>query len=184
MNGSVESGKDRLKKIAESIPAGARLAPPDYERMKSVWLEKLNELYGNIKNWLGGISNISIEEAPISIHEEYIGNYEATKLIIYIGTSSVVLIPRGTIIIAAEGRIDVQSSNGKQSMIVLVRKGQRPRFEVRMTVGDEEAPALPMRENSSSTEEYEWLIVGERIGKDFTVLIEETFSTLIADLIE
>lgn len=173
-----KSGKERLKQIAKKKNGKIEGKAIDWEKKKQDWLDQLSLLYKGIEQWLNDVEGIKIQRQQIWISEEYIGRYQVDRLLVYVGDNLITFTPRGTIIIAARGRIDVHSSNNKRSMIVLQRKGERPKIIV--TINSETPPPKPEPEIA----EYEWLIVNEKRRKEYIVLNEDTFTVFIADLIE
>jgi hypothetical protein len=172
------SGKERLKELADKKLKQSQTNPIDWEKHKETWLEQVRLFYQNINDWLKDIPSIKIENQGTWITEEYIGRYQVDRQLIYLGDTLISLTPRGTLIIGARGRIDINSSNNKQAMLILEKKGERP--TVIFTNASEPPPPKPEPE----TKDYEWLIVRERKAKDFTVLNEETLADLIADFAE
>jgi hypothetical protein len=171
---SSSSGKARL----ESILKDAQKEPSiDWEAKKIEWCNQIITLYDMIGTWLSGISSVLLTRQEIEITEEYIGKYPVQRLIIQFGNALVTLNPRGTIIIAARGRIDIQGPKGNAA-IILTKKGERPAI----IFSESKTDPLPSKE--SSAVDYEWLIVGKNKMKDLVVLNEDTFTNLIADLIQ
>ncbi len=178
MNENVaETDKERLKQILKKKANKQQVRPIDWDDKKQTWLDQLSLLYRQIEQWLKDIENINIQRQQVRISEEYIGRYEADRLLIYAGDNLITFTPRGTLIMAARGRIDVHSSNNTRAMIILEKKGERP--ELIDTINFEPPPPKPDYEII----EYEWLIAGEK-GKDLIVLNENAFTDFIADLLE
>lgn len=178
MTEMAKSGKERLRQIAKqnNYKQGGKLI--DWEKKKNDWLEQLTLLYQKIEQWLSDVEGIKTQRQQIWISEEYIGRYQVDRLLVYVGDNLITFTPRGTIILAAKGRIDVHSSSNKRAMIVLQKKGERPKIIVE--INSEPPPPKPETE----TIEYEWVIVNEKKRKDCIVLNEDTFTDFIADLIE
>jgi hypothetical protein len=171
------SGKERLREIADKKAAKQQTMPIDWDTKRMIWIEQVELLYNQITDWLKDVPSIKTEKQQIWITEEYIGRYQTDRLLIYLGNAIISLAPRGTLIIGARGRIDINSSNNKQAMIILENKGERP--ATIFTMDSEPPPPKPEPE----TNEYEWLIVG-KTKKDLQILNEDTFANLIADLAE
>ncbi len=172
-----ESDKERLRQIAKTKNGKEEGKPIDWEKKKENWLEQLSLLYQEIEHWLSDVEGIKIQKQQIWISEEYIGRYQVDRFLVYIGDNLITFTPRGTLIMAARGRIDVHSSSNKRVMIVLQRKGEKLKI---IAIDSEPPPPKPEPE----IKEYEWLIVNEKKRKEYTVLNEDTFVDFIADLIE
>ncbi len=178
MTEKAKSGKERLKQIVRRKNSNQRVRTIDWEKKKQNWIEQLSFLYQEIEQWLKDMEEIKIQRQQVWISEEYIGRYQVDRLLIYVGDNLVAFTPRGTLVIAARGRIDVCSSDNKRAMIVLEKKGERPKIIV--SINSEPPPPQP----ESEVTEYEWLIVDEEKRKKFVILSEDTFTDFIADLIE
>ena len=93
----------------------------DWNERKKVWLDSINQLYGNIKKWLQPFENRKLliikNEKLLLITEEYIGSYNTNRLDIYLGNDIVSLTPKGTLIAGSYGRIDMNGSKGEIMLI-------------------------------------------------------------------
>ena len=83
----------------------------DWKERKQKWLNSVTKLYSDINEWLEPFKAqklINVEKSKvIKITEEYIGTYEIPRLDIYVGNEIVSLTPKGTLILGANGRIDM-----------------------------------------------------------------------------
>ena len=52
-------------------------------------------------------------EKKVNLTEEYLGKYSAKRLDIYVGSEIISLIPRGTLIMGSNGRIDMRGPKGE-----------------------------------------------------------------------
>lgn len=93
----------------------------DWESRKHKWFDSVNKLYADIDEWLKPFTAqklLNIETGKlIKLTEEYIGTYEIPRLDIYIGNEIISLIPKGTLILGSNGRIDMI---GPKAEIVLI----------------------------------------------------------------
>ncbi|OGU38957.1 MAG: hypothetical protein A2X61_09495 [Ignavibacteria bacterium GWB2_35_12] len=92
----------------------------DWDERKSTWLKSIEDLYSKINNWLSPFikeSLLDIKEKDIELNEEYIGNYKAKRLDIYLSNDIISLTPRGTLIIGSYGRIDMRGPKGEYLLI-------------------------------------------------------------------
>jgi hypothetical protein len=96
------------------------------ERIKSKerWLKNLNELYDNIRNYLHSFvesGQINIMMEPLTLNEELLGAYDVEKMFISIGSRDIELLPIGTFLIGAWGRVDMIGPYGTQKIALVQR---------------------------------------------------------------
>ena len=93
----------------------------NWDERKSIWLKSIDELYANIKEWLESFEDqgfIQIkDDKEITLNEEYIGQYQARRLDIYLGNDIISLTPKGTLIIGSKGRMDMRGPKGEVLII-------------------------------------------------------------------
>ena len=97
----------------------------------------MEELYRNVKSWLVPLENDGTVQSvisPGSRSEGQIGSYQIDELTLRIGNQEIRFIPKATLIIGAEGRVDIRGNAGVRSLIL--DKGQwfivdrKPRLEI------------------------------------------------------
>ncbi|WP_109484044.1 hypothetical protein [Paraburkholderia sp. C35] len=89
---------------------------------KRWWLKNVGGLYRKIDVWLKPLIDadaVKTTSGEMEISEKYIGAYQATTLRIKIGGSVVKLLPRGTFILGAFGRIDLEGVYGQTERLIL-----------------------------------------------------------------
>jgi hypothetical protein len=174
-----KSGRERLAEIAKQRGPQAFHGVVDWEKRKQDWLGQLSSLYGQIGQWLADIDGIRIQRQPVWISEEFIGNYQADRLLVYAGEKYLAFTPTGALVLGARGRVDLFSSiNGKRAKLILLEKGNAP------GVWTEMVSEFPSLDEKSQTYGPEWVIVKEDQMKKAIFLTEESFITLVADLLE
>ncbi len=95
----------------------------DWQNVKKDWLNEIDAVFNNIKIWLKPLSDkelIDISEVNRKIFEEKIGRYEVPSMIINFSNKTIKIIPIGTIIVGAKGRIDIFSP--KMSAMVVKKQ--------------------------------------------------------------
>lgn len=109
----------------------------DWNARKQKWLNGLSGLYAVVKNWLAPLERdgaLRYLMASAKLTEECIGDYEADMLTILIGKQRVSFYPKGTLIVGAEGRVDIRGPRGIKSLVFnegqwqVIEKYPRPRF--------------------------------------------------------
>jgi hypothetical protein len=92
------------------------------QQRREGWLGKLTELCHTIEHdWLEPMvadGQLLITPLKVALNEQLIGPYEAPGLLIEIGASVVRLEPKGTIVIGAAGRVDLQGPGGLATLIL------------------------------------------------------------------
>lgn len=90
------------------------------ENRKDLWLNSIKEIYKEIEQWIGSFKKeglLDIKEAPISINEDLIGQYETSKLLIVISGKLIEIEPIGTYILGSYGRIDIKGTKGHYMLV-------------------------------------------------------------------
>jgi len=93
------------------------------EQKKQVYLSRVNQLFGNIQNWLK--DEARVEQQEIEVTEKFTGTYTAPVLSISTQTGEKLaeIKPRGVYIILAEGIIDVEGEFGHENITYMVDGG-------------------------------------------------------------
>jgi len=97
----------------------------DWAHRKEEWLKAIDGLYDLVKSWLQPLESddtLRFRLAKISLEEDQIGTYEVDVLTLLIGKQRVAFYPKGTLIIGADGRVDVR---GQRAVRTLVLNGGR-----------------------------------------------------------
>jgi len=112
----------------------------DWEGRKNEWLRHLNALYKDIEKWLSDFENhdmISFEYRDIELNEEYIGLYSVRKMEIKIADELILLTPVGTLLIGAQGRVDVKGKNGTMKFVLVPEQSDSPAIKMPVVVEGE-----------------------------------------------
>ena len=88
------------------------------------YLQRIDQLYGDVRDWMSALEpNAKFSETQVDLDEEATGPYETKSLeIARPGRPAIRLVPRGRYMIGAEGRVDVLSRLGRETL-VWVRAG-------------------------------------------------------------
>lgn len=128
----------------------------DWEEKKKWWLDKLDTFYSEIESWLKDYTvdgRMECSRENVDLYEDFIGKYSAKKMIIKFGRHRVVLLPIGTLLIGAKGRVDmcnIESSNIIRFVLVPSdSKGRR--FVI------EEGDNINKKKNKLSDEPIDWV---------------------------
>jgi hypothetical protein len=94
----------------------------NWDERKKYWLQHLDQLYASIKEWLKPLEEEKLVLywiEKIQLTEKIIGSYEVDVLVMNIGNQLISFDPKGTLIVGAEGRVDV---HGERSIGILILK--------------------------------------------------------------
>jgi hypothetical protein len=101
--------------------------PERQAQRQKEWLGTLNVLLQNIQTWLAEVEQkklVRITRGSTRLTEETLGTYTAPFLTITFDKKNVKITPVGSVIIGADGRVDMESSNGTYIFLYLAEKGK------------------------------------------------------------
>lgn len=93
----------------------------DWEEKKDKWLKHIARLYKMIRGWIAPLETegtVRYQTASENFEEDYIGRYHADVLTLLIGKQRVEFQPKGTLIIGANGRVDVRGQRGIRTLVL------------------------------------------------------------------
>lgn len=93
----------------------------DWGIKKDSWLKNIGKFYERILAWLEPLIHegvVRYETKTVTLEEEPIGAYEVEILTIHIGNQEVIFYPKGTLIIGAQGRIDIRGHRAVRSTVL------------------------------------------------------------------
>lgn len=94
---------------------------PDWKARRLKWQRDIAGLYKMVRGWLRPLETekaIRIEEAKLTLQEDYIGAYQVPCLHIFIGNQKVSFRPKGTLVVGAQGRVDVSGDRSVRTLVV------------------------------------------------------------------
>jgi len=87
---------------------------------KDVWLKRVSRLYADVRKWLADLERdgvLRFDLDKVALEEREIGQYDVEVLTLAIGKQQVAFCPKGTLIVGADGRIDIQGQRGVRTII-------------------------------------------------------------------
>lgn len=125
--------------VEEKAREADELDHVDWEARKEEWLSRLNEFYSIIDGYLADFvktGQMRIESSAAFLTEEHIGAYQAESRAIVLGKSRITLMPVGTLLIGARGRVDMTGPagtvkfilTGKNSKGISISVGEEPKL--------------------------------------------------------
>ena len=92
----------------------------DWKAKKDKWLSQIAQLYKMIREWIAPLvkdKTVRFQTSSESLEEDNIGQYQVDVLTLFIGKQRVEFHPKGTLIIGANGRVDVQGQRGIRTLV-------------------------------------------------------------------
>lgn len=81
----------------------------------------MKDLYALIRSWLRPLENegtLRYSITQITLQEDYLGSYPIDVLSLHIGKQKVDFYPKGTLIVGAEGRVDVRGPKAVRTLVL------------------------------------------------------------------
>ena len=140
------------------------------------WKDQVASLYREIEEYLETAINkgiVGVEKKKISLTEEYLGNYEIQQLNINVGGERVIITPRGTLILGAFGRCDM-NGEGDTIMLVLLTPGAKP--DIRITEQLQSRGKTGMEKSKATISDAQWYFASQGPRWEYSPLSKETFT--------
>ena len=156
----------------------------DWDKERDQWLHYLDGLYSKIESFLSKYASsgqIKITYESVRLDEEHIGSYAARQMKLRIGRQEVVLLPIGTLLIGAKGRVDVVGPAGKAAILLVDKRASNPKSLIHVVVGvGGKSPVLPNEPQRKI--EWEWKILSRPPERRFIEITQETIFQLIMEV--
>lgn len=174
----------RLKNFIEEKRKKAEEEKINWEQEKKEWIDKLDELYRMIEDWLKDV-DIKIEYEDIELFEQRLGKYRTKKMVLDVGGERVELRPIGTIIIGAKGRVDVEGPRGKVKIVLVPKDAEGPAIRVRIfTSGADLKKELEEeKQKTAKPIQWEWKIATPPPNVKCINLDKDTFSEILLGVV-
>ncbi len=112
---------DFLKSKARHDEQEPLLTKKEWEARKEKWLRRIDELYEEVRSWLEPLKKETILDfidSKMALNEPPLGPYNVKVLTIVIGGQRISFVPKGTLIVGAQGRVDIQGHKGMRTIIL------------------------------------------------------------------
>lgn len=164
----------------------AEAASVDWEKQRDEWLAYLGRLYSMVESFLAkyvSSGQIRYEYRPVELNEENIGSYSAKQMVLRIGRQEVDLVPVGTLLVGAKGRVDVRGPAGKAQLLLVDGKasGAASVF-FRVKVGAGGRLLAPSESPRGPEIEWEWKILTRPPERRFIEITQKAFFDLIMEV--
>jgi hypothetical protein len=158
--------------------------PIDWVAQKRDWIENLGRFYQTVEGYLAQFQEsgkIKLEKSKVSLNEEHIGRYQADSMTIIIGADKVTLMPIGTLLIAAKGRVDMTGPAGTVKFILTGKNANS--IGISISISGEAQPVRKTRPEPTMAEELVWKIATPPPKVRFIELQAETFFSALTEVV-
>jgi hypothetical protein len=93
----------------------------DWEARKDRWISEIMKLYDQIKEWLAPLEKdevVRYSTLTMTLQEDPIGSYQVDVLMLLVGKQRVEFRPKGTLIVGANGRVDIQGPRAMRTIVL------------------------------------------------------------------
>ena len=158
---------------------------PDKEKRFDEWQIYLKQFYDRVDEFLKKYvseKKIQCEEAEEKIYEDYIGEYKVKKLTITLGYKTAALVPIGTFLFGAKGRIDLEGSHGKISFVLVDKNANSfsEKVPIRMKSNGEE---IEREQTDPEQIDWEWKIATNPPNTSYIDFKQDTFLSALLEVI-
>lgn len=83
--------------------------------VKAKWIEELDALYKEIKEWLKDAVEdglLEVTDKTVDLVEDELGHYQAPGIVVRFGEKYIEFRPGGRFVFGAKGRVDIRSDKG------------------------------------------------------------------------
>jgi hypothetical protein len=177
---------DFVKRQQELAAEAASGTQPLFDPEKELedWLQRLNALFAQIKDFLGdyiSAGSISTTLETIELHEEFSGPYQAPKMLIRIGLQEIKLMPIGTMLIGSRGRVDVVGPAGSRRLLLVNKMAANASQLVTVTILDPKQP-VAAKKPAPQPIEWAWKILSRPPVVRFIELNKESFLEMMLEV--
>lgn len=150
-----------------------------HKQMRDEYLARVSALYTQARQWTSEIDpNVTFEEQDVSLTEDPVGSYPAKELIIKCqDLKPIRLIPRGRWIIGADGRVDMKSNLGTETLLYTMEGGPHIKIDTLTENGKilERGKSRPVAKDVTEG----WALVQNRQLGMLPTLDKDLFSRLL-----
>ncbi|MBF0136041.1 MAG: hypothetical protein H7833_13250 [Magnetococcus sp. DMHC-1] len=179
---AISSLKDIVDQQPDIQPT-QRYVGINWNARREAWIERVEGLINSIISFVEPFkgSKLDYEKEYEHLDEYLVGPYKAPSLKLFIGASTILIRPRGTLIIGGMGRVDMDGPKGRV-MFILSLNNKFPSISVKISVGDppyEDSDELQQSGNlltAAKVIRAKWHLVYSKHEKNMTPFNENSFS--------
>jgi hypothetical protein len=157
----------------------------NWDGRKDFWLGAVDILYRDVNKWLGRYvrnGKISTGLQLKELHEEKLGPYNISQMIILIQGEKVILDPIGTLILGGRGRVDLKGKNGTVKLIYVEKSVEGIRVDA--TIFDGSHPMQKAKTDEDDNEEFVWKIATPPPNIKLLPLNKDSFQEILLQVIQ
>jgi hypothetical protein len=111
--------QNQLQEFFHNKKQKAKPADIDWTAKRDHWIQAVKDLYHTIEEEYlkAAKDDVDVKRQNKEVKEDFIGEYQVPELILRVGNEQVVFSPKGTNILGAKGRIDVQGERGEANIV-------------------------------------------------------------------
>ncbi len=177
--------KEEFKKVLDQKVRAAKEAPKiDWNAERREWLENLACFYRKVEEYLAEFQNegkVKLEKSTVTVTEDHLGQYEAECMSIQIGDDEVKLIPIGTLLLGAKGRVDMVGPAGTAKFVLTEKHSKGIRISV--TVRGEAKGAQEAAPPPTARDEFVWKLATPPPKVRLIELRPETFFSALTEVV-
>lgn len=148
----------------------------DWKRHLSDFYEKVNMF---LKSYIVS-GKVTLKKRAVELYEECIGSYTVDALDIVLGETKIILMPVGTNLIGAKGRVDMKGPRGTVKFVLVSKALSVPKINIQIRTSGEEQPA---QEEINPFTVWEWKISTPPPRINYIELEEESFKTALMEVV-
>jgi hypothetical protein len=176
--------KIEFEKFLEQKGPARSETPTDWEAQKCKWLENLAKFYSAVEGYLAEFQKsgkVKLEMSKVLLTEERIGEYQADSMAIFLGPDKVTLVPIGTLLIGARGRVDMTGPAGTAKFILTGKHSNG--IGISFNIAGETQPARETRPEPVTPDELVWKLATPPPKVHFIELKPETFFSALTEVV-
>jgi hypothetical protein len=170
--------------VARQQKAEAQASSVDWNKELHEWLSQLDRLYSKVESFLAkyvASGQIRYEYKSVQLNEEHIGSYAAREMALRIGPQEVDLVPVGTLLVGAKGRVDVKGPAGRAQLLLVDSKASDPRSLIRVSFGVAGKPPVSPNKQKQKVR-WEWRILTRPPDRRFIEITRQAFFDLVMEV--
>ncbi len=157
----------------------------DKEKRLKEWELYRIQFYNKVDEFLNeyvSVGKIQCEEAEEKIYEDYIGEYKVKKLTITLGYKTASLVPIGTFLFGAKGRIDLKGSHGKIRFVLVDKKATSFNKEIPVRIKSN-GEKIEREQTNPEITDWEWKISTNPPNTNYIDFKQDTFLSALLEVI-
>lgn len=178
--------KEEFENFLEQKARTEKAKPIDWESQKGEWLQNLRSFYSTIGGYLAPYresGKLKVESSSVRLTEEHIGTYEAECRTVLVGSDKVTLVPVGTFLIGARGRVDMNGPLGTVKFILTGKHSSGISISWKIRGEEKQPPRKEPVKKEAVPEEFVWKIATPPPKVRFIELTPETFFSALTDVV-